>query len=252
MAVQTTGEKENVMQVGCGMPTGGLMNQPTPADNDNTPVQESQKEETTMGILVGNPAPDFVAPAYKNGNFESVKLSDRLGEWTLLCFYPGDYTFVCTTEVADVSAHYDQLQELGVGVISVSVDSVFVHKMWNDNEISKMTEGGVPWAMASDGAGEIGKAYGVYDEAGGVDVRGRFLIDPDGIIQAMEILSPPVGRNVNELIRQIKAYQHVRDTDGAEVTPANWTPGGVTLKPGPELVGRVWEQWQPAADPIQE
>lgn len=235
------------MKIGCGMPTGGLMNQPTVTHDDNEePTQ--QKEEVAMSILVGNPAPDFEAPAYKNGEFTSVKLSDRLGQWTLLCFYPGDYTFVCTTEVADVSAHYGQLRELGVDVISVSVDSAFVHKMWNDNEISKMVDGGVPWAMASDGAGEIGKAYGVYDAAGGVDVRGRFIIDPDGIIQAMEILSPPVGRNVNELIRQIKAYQHVRETEGAEVTPANWTPGGTTLKPGPELVGRVWEAWKPEVE----
>lgn len=203
-----------------------------------------------MQARVGKPAPDFEAPAYINGKFGSVKLSDYLGDWTLLCFYPGDYTFVCTTEVADVSAHYSQLRELGVNVVSVSVDTIFVHKMWNDNEISKMVDGGVPWAMASDTAGHIGTAYGVYDEDGGVDVRGRFLIDPDGVIQAIEILSPPVGRNVNELIRQIKGFQHVRNTGGTELAPANWRPGGVTLKPSEELVGRVWEHWKP--EPVAE
>lgn len=201
-----------------------------------------------MRARVGKPAPDFEAPAYKNGEFTDVRLSDYKGSWTLLCFYPGDYTFVCTTEVADVAAHYPQLQEMGVNVLSVSVDSPYVHKVWNDNELSQMVDGGVPWAMASDGAGKIGEAFGVYDEDGGVDIRGRFIIDPDGVVQAVEMLSPPVGRNVRELMRQIKAYQHVRETGGTEVTPANWQPGGKTLKPGPELVGNVWKEWKPAVE----
>ncbi len=106
-----------------------------------------------------------------------------------------------------------------------------------------MVKGGVPWPMLSDAGGKIGQVYGIYDAEGGVDIRGRFLIDPDGVIQAMEVMTPPVGRNITELIRQVQAYQHVRAT--GEVTPAGWTPGQKTLKPGPELVGRVWEVWQP-------
>ena len=125
----------------------------------------------------------------------------------------------------------------------MSVDSVFSHKIWQEEELSKMVEGGVPYPMLSDQGGRIGKIYGVYDEAAGVDVRGRFLIDPDGIIQAMEILTPPVGRNPAELIRQIQAFQHVRKT--GEATPSGWTPGQTTLKPGPELVGKVWKVWKP-------
>ena len=108
-----------------------------------------------------------------------------------------------------------------------------------------MVEGGVPFPMLSDAGGAIGKLYGVYDEAGGVDIRGRFIIDPDGIIEAMEVLQPPVGRNVAELIRQVKAFQLVRESKGAEATPSGWTPGKPTLKPGPELVGRIWEVWSP-------
>ncbi len=104
-----------------------------------------------------------------------------------------------------------------------------------------MVEGGFPWPMISDGTGKIGREYGVYDEDDGVDIRGRFLIDPDGVIQAMEVLTPTVGRNVNELIRQVKAYQHVRAT--GEVAPAGWQPGKPTLKPGPDLVGKVWQVW---------
>jgi peroxiredoxin (alkyl hydroperoxide reductase subunit C) len=99
--------------------------------------------------------------------------------------------------------------------------------------------------MISDAAGNLGKLYGVYDEDAGVDVRGRFLIDPDGVIQAMEVLTPPVGRNVSEAIRQIQAFQHVQATQGAEATPSGWRPGKKTLKPGPDLVGRVWEVWKP-------
>jgi alkyl hydroperoxide reductase subunit AhpC len=128
-------------------------------------------------------------------------------------------------------------------VLSVSADSVFSHKIWQEVELSKMVEGGVPFPMLSDQSGRIGTAYGVYDEAAGINIRGRFLIDPDGVIQAMEVLTPPVGRNVAELIRQVQAFQHVRAT--GEATPSGWRPGGVTLKPGPDLVGKVWQVWKP-------
>ena len=130
-------------------------------------------------------------------------------------------------------------------MLSMSVDSHFVHKVWQEQELSKMVKGGVPFPMLSDAGGRIGKVYGVYDEQGGVNIRGRFLIDPDGVIQAIEMLSPPVGRNVSELIRQIQAFQHVRKTKGAEATPSGWQPGKPTLKPGPKLVGKVWEVWKP-------
>ena len=126
----------------------------------------------------------------------------------------------------------------------MSVDSVFVHKMWDDHELSKMVPGGIPFPMLSDGGGKVGAAYGVYDEGAGVENRGRFLIDPDGIIQGFEVLTPPVGRNVAETIRQIQAFQLIRATKGAEATPSGWRPGKLTLKPGPELVGRVWEVWK--------
>ncbi len=147
--------------------------------------------------------------------------------------------------MAAVAARYDELQVLGVDVISVSVDSMFTHKMWNDHELSKMVDGGIPWMMAADGAGKVGKVYGVYDEEAGVELRGRFIIDPDGIIQAAEILTPPVGRNLDETIRQIQAFQHVRQTGGKEAMPADWTPGKPTLTPGPDLVGQVWKVWKP-------
>lgn len=104
-----------------------------------------------------------------------------------------------------------------------------------------MVEGGVPFPMLSDAGGRVGSVYGVYDEDAGVDIRGRFIIDPDFVIRAMEVMTPEVGRNVAELIRQVKAFQHVVAT--GEVTPAGWQPGKLTLKPGPDLVGKVWKVW---------
>jgi peroxiredoxin (alkyl hydroperoxide reductase subunit C) len=142
-----------------------------------------------------------------------------------------------------VAAKYDELKSLGVEVLSVSVDSRFVHKIWQETELSKMIDGGVPYPMLSDQGGRIGSVYGVYLADAGVNTRGRFIIDPDGVIQAMEVLTPPVGRNVAELIRQVKAFQHVRKT--GEATPSGWQPGKPTLKPGPDLVGNVWKVWKP-------
>jgi len=107
-----------------------------------------------------------------------------------------------------------------------------------------MVEGGVPYPMLSDGGGRVGAVYGVYDENAGVETRGRFIIDPDGAIQGYEVLTPPVGRNVSEALRQIQAFQLVRASKGAEATPSGWKPGKATLKPGPDLVGNVWKVWK--------
>jgi peroxiredoxin (alkyl hydroperoxide reductase subunit C) len=125
----------------------------------------------------------------------------------------------------------------------MSVDSIFVHKMWDENELSKMVDGGIPYPMLSDAGGQVGTLYGIYDEIGGTETRGRFIIDPDGIVQAYEVLTPPVGRNVNETLRQIQAFQLVRNSKGTEATPSGWKPGKCTLKPGPDMVGNVWKEW---------
>jgi len=135
----------------------------------------------------------------------------------------------------------DVLNELGVQVLAASTNSHFVHKVWQEEELSKMVDGGFPFPMLNDANGRLGTLYGVYDEDAGVDIRGRFIIDPDGIIQAAEIMTPTVGRNVSELIRQIRAFQHVRAT--GEVTPSGWQPGKPTLKPSPALIGKVWKEW---------
>ena len=125
----------------------------------------------------------------------------------------------------------------------MSVDSMFVHKMWDETELSKMVDGGIPFPMLSDGAGRVGTIYGIYDADAGVETRGRFIIDPDGIVQGYEVLTPPVGRNVAESLRQIQAFQLVRESKGTEATPSGWKPGKPTLKPGIDLVGKVYKEW---------
>ena len=140
---------------------------------------------------------------------------------------------------------YPEFQELGVSVVAISVDSNFSHKVWQEVELSKMVEGGIPYPMVSDTGGRIGHRYGTYDEEKGIDVRGRFLIDPDGIVQAMEILTPPVGRNVAEVLRQLRAFQHHRET--GELMPSGWQPGKPVLPPETETLaraGHVWELWK--------
>jgi alkyl hydroperoxide reductase subunit AhpC len=213
-----------------------------PANGTSATMVQEVKEEFKMMAKVGKPAPDFEASAFVEGGFKNVKLSDYKGKWVVLCFYPGDFTFVWPTELSAVAVKHDELKKLGVEVLAMSVDSRFVHKIWQEEELSKMVPGGVPFPMLSDAGGRIGSVYGVYDEDAGVNVRGRFLIDPDGVVQATEVLTPSVGRNVVELIRQVKAFQHVRKTQ--EATPSGWQPGRVTLKPGPNLVGKVWEVWK--------
>jgi len=142
-----------------------------------------------------------------------------------------------------VAVKYQDFQAMDVEFLAISVDSRFSHKIWQEEELSKMVPGGVPYPMLSDSGGRIGQVYGVYDQEAGVDLRGRFIIDPDGVVQAAEILTAPVGRNPAELLRQVQAFQHVRAT--GEATPSGWQPGKKTLKPGPELVGKVCEVWSP-------
>jgi alkyl hydroperoxide reductase subunit AhpC len=142
-----------------------------------------------------------------------------------------------------VAARYEEIKSLGAEVLAISVDSPYTHKVWQESELSKIIPGGLPYPMLSDPGGRIGQVYGVYDEEGGVDLRGRFLIDPEGVLQAIEVLAPAVGRNVAEMIRQVKACQHVQQT--GEVTPAGWEPGKKALKPETQLAGKVCEIWSP-------
>ncbi len=132
---------------------------------------------------------------------------------------------------------------MGVQPLSVSVDSVFVHKMWNDKELVNTVEGGIPYPMLSDQSGKVGTEYGVYDEDNSIQMRGSFIIDPDGIVQYYEVVNAPVGRDIEELKRKLEALMHVRETKGAEATPVGWKKGDKTLKPSEDLVGNVFKEW---------
>jgi len=193
--------------------------------------------------MVGKTVPDFEAQAYfpVEKTIEKIKLSDYKGGWVLLCFYPADFTFVCPTEINAVARVYDELQKLEVEVLAISTDTVFSHKVWHESsDLIKP----VKFPMVSDSKGEISRLYEVYDEEEGIAVRGRFIIDPDGILRAVEVVYPNVGRNVKELIRQIKAFQYVRKNP-SEITPAGWEPGKKTFKPGIDIAGKVYEIWEP-------
>ncbi len=126
------------------------------------------------------------------------------------------------------------------------MDSVFVHKMWDEQEVSKIIGSNVPFPLLSDACGCLGKLYGVFSEEDSINLRGSFIIDANGVVQSMEVLAAPVGREFDETLRQIEAHKHVCATNGCQVTPTAWKPGAQVLEPAPALVGKVWETWTPA------
>jgi peroxiredoxin (alkyl hydroperoxide reductase subunit C) len=186
-------------------------------------------------LEINDKAPDFEAEVYHNDQVKKVKLSDYKGKWVALVFYPADFTFICPTELGDLADHYAELQGLNTEVLSVSTDTVFVHKAWHDNS---QTIAKIKYPMVADPTGKICKAYGTYIPSEGLSLRGTFIIDPDGVLKAYELHDNSIGRSSTELIRKIKAAQFVRE-HGGEVCPANWTPGEKTLKPGLDLVGKI-------------
>ncbi|MGC9347324.1 MAG: thioredoxin-dependent peroxiredoxin [Anaerolineae bacterium] len=188
-------------------------------------------------------APTFETQALIGDKIERIALSDYRGKWVVLFFYPGDFTFVCPTELVAVAERYDEFRELGVEVLSVSVDSPHVHKAWQEHELSKMVEGGLPYPMLTDRGGRIGEKYLVYDPEDGTDIRGFFIIDPEGVLQVAEVLNASMGRDVDEMLRLIQGAQYVYSRQGEEL-PACWHPGDQTLKPSEQLVGKVWTTWR--------
>ena len=145
--------------------------------------------------------------------------------------------------MAAVAALQNELSDIGTQVLACSIDTKFTHKIWDETELSKLVKGGIPYPMIWDVGGQIGRMYGVYDEKSGLNGRGVFIIDPDGNIQALEIVSNSLGRNFDETLRQVRGLQHIRKTN--EGVPAGWEPGGQTLKPSPDLVGHVCDIWRP-------
>jgi len=191
--------------------------------------------ECQNGIKINHPAPEFSADVYYDDEFKKIKLTDYRGKWAVLFFYPADFTFVCPTELGSLADSYEEFKKLGTEILSVSTDTVFVHKAWWDNSetIKK-----IKFPMVADPTGNISRAYGTYISEEGLSLRGTFIIDPEGVLKAYEIHDNSIGRSSLELLRKIKAAQFVRK-HGGEVCPANWQPGDKSLKPGKELVGKI-------------
>ena len=185
--------------------------------------------------LIGKEVQAFTANAYKNGDFITVSDANFKGKWSVVCFYPADFTFVCPTELEDLQNEYATLKDLGVEVYSCSTDTHFTHKAWHDNSPAI---GKIQYTMIGDPSQRLTRAFDVLDEEEGLAQRGTFIIDPDGVVQAMEINADGIGRDASTLVNKIKAAQYVRNNPG-EVCPAKWQEGSETLKPSLDLVGKI-------------
>jgi peroxiredoxin (alkyl hydroperoxide reductase subunit C) len=185
--------------------------------------------------LIGTEVKPFKAQAYHNGKFIEVTEANFKGKWSVVCFYPADFTFVCPTELEDLQNQYAALKELGAEVYSVSTDTHFTHKAWHDSSetIKKIT-----YIMIGDPSHTLSRNFEVLIEEKGLADRGTFIIDPDGIVQAVEINAGGIGRDASTLINKIKAAQYIRKNPN-EVCPARWREGATTLKPSLDLVGKI-------------
>ena len=177
----------------------------------------------------------FEADAFHNGEFVKVTDKDLRGHWSVVFFYPADFTFVCPTELGDLADHYGELKGLDVEVYSVSTDTHFTHKAWHD---TSDTIRKIEYFMIGDPTGQVTTNFGVMRAGQGLADRGTFLIDPDGIVQAMEVTAEGIGRNATDLLRKVKAAQYVRAHPN-EACPAKWEEGEATLTPGLDLVGKI-------------
>jgi len=207
----------------------------------NTKIEKDNNKEIKKmsSSMVLQKTPEFKMDAYnaKTGHFTTVSSEDYKGKWHVVCFYPADFTFVCPTEIAAMNAKYDEFTELGVDILAVSTDTKFSHKRFVETEPLLK---GLKLTMGADPKGDVSRAFGVMIEDEGIALRGRFLINPDGICVAQEVQAPSVGRNVNEFLRQVRAWQHATKT--GEVCPAGWREGKKTLPVNTDvekMTGRV-------------
>ena len=188
-----------------------------------------------MKSLINSEVLPFNATAYHNGKFVQVSDTDLRGKWSVVFFYPADFTLVCPTELGDLADNYAEFKKLGVEIYSVSTDTHFTHKAWHDasDTIKK-----IQYVMVGDPTGVISRNFGVMIEEAGLAERGTFVIDPQGKIQIIEINAGGIGRDASELLRKVKAAQYVASHPG-EVCPAKWKEGEATLAPSLDLVGKI-------------
>ena len=185
--------------------------------------------------LINTEVKPFNATAFHGGKFIEVSEATFKGKWSVLMFYPADFTFVCPTELEDLADHHAEFQKMGVEVYGASTDTHFAHKAWHDTSqaIKK-----VNYALIGDPTGTLTRNFDVMIEAEGLALRGTFLINPEGQIKLCEIHDNGIGRDASELMRKVKAAQYVASHPG-EVCPAKWSEGAATLKPSLDLVGKI-------------
>lgn len=186
-------------------------------------------------LRIGQKVPDLEVKAFHNEEIKTIKFAEYRGKWMVLIFYPADFTFVCPTELEEAASFYDEFKKAGAEVFSVSTDTVYSHKAWHDTSpaIKK-----IQFPMLADPTGKLSREFGTYIEDEGLSLRGSFIIDPDGVLKALEIDDNSIGRSAKELLRKLQAAIFVRTNKG-EVCPASWEPGKKTLKPGLNLVGKI-------------
>jgi len=185
--------------------------------------------------LINTAVKPFKATAYHNGEFIPVTEQSLKGKWSVLVFYPADFTFVCPTELGDLADHYAEFQELGVEIYGVSTDTHFTHKAWHD---TSDTIRKVQYPLVGDPTGTLSRNFEVMIEEAGLAYRGTFLVNPEGVIKTIEVNDNGIGRDARELLRRVRAAQYVASHPG-EVCPAKWTPGEKTLAPSLDLVGKI-------------
>lgn len=185
--------------------------------------------------LINTTIKPFNTTAYTNGDFKPISDADLKGKWSVVFFYPADFTFVCPTELGDLADHYEEFKKLGVEIYSVSTDTHFTHKAWHD---SSETIAKIQYPMLGDPTGVISRNFDVMIEADGLAERGTFVMNPKGEIKIVELHDGGIGRDAKELLRKVQAAQYIEAHPG-EVCPAKWTPGEATLKPSLDLVGKI-------------
>lgn len=186
--------------------------------------------------MIGQAIPEGTFQTYHQNEIQSVTLRSYQGRWVILVFYPGDFTFICPTELEDLGRLYPEFQKLNAEVLGISTDSVYVHKAWRDTSPAVKD---LPFPLLADPGGRLAQWFGLYLSQDGVALRGSFVFDPDGKLCAYEVHDNSIGRNMEELLRKLQAAIFVRDNGGIEVCPAGWKPGERTLKPGLDLVGKI-------------
>ena len=188
-----------------------------------------------MSNVINSTVKPFKATAYHGGKEVTITEADLKGKWSVVFFYPADFTIVCPTELGDLADHYDTFKALGVEIYAVSTDTHFTHKAWHD---SSDTIRKIRYPMIGDPTGNITRNFGVMIEEEGLALRGTFVINPEGVIKACELCDEGIGRDAKELLRKVQAAQYVAAHPG-EACPAKWTPGAATLKPSLDLVGKI-------------